>query len=211
MDIITYALLKKKIKELEEKIDNLGKFLGITTSQLVDGCSTNPIIIDNEVVTAKAGDWVIRYDTDKEFAFNGLIWQEFGDISNIDYGNLLNKPSINDITLIGNKSSKDLGIPVMYSDTKQGWDSQIDLVSEKDAVYIYTDYDTDEYGNNIPGIKIGDGLGYLIDAPFLDANMQKHILDNIIHITQQEREFWNNKVTAFLSEVSNETLILTKD
>ena len=211
MDIITYALLKKRIKELEEKIDNLGKFLGITTSQLVDGCSTNPIIIDNDVVTVKAGDWVIRYDTDKEFAFNGLIWQEFGDISNIDYGNLLNKPSINDITLIGNKSSKDLGIPVMYSDTKQGWDSQTDLISEKDAVYIYTDYDTDEHGNNIPGIKIGDGLGYLIDAPFLDANMQKHILDNIIHITQQEREFWNNKVTAFLSEISNETLILTKD
>lgn len=129
MDIITYALLKKRIKELEEKIDNLGKFLGITTSQLIDGCSTNPIIIDNEYVTAKTGDWVIRYDTDKEFAFNGTIWQEFGDISNIDYETLLNKPAINGITLVGDKSFEDLGqTDIKNSRIKNIVDDSYDLI-----------------------------------------------------------------------------------
>lgn len=129
MDIITYALLKKRIKELEEKIDNLGKFLGITTSQLTDGCSTNPIIIDNEYVTAKTGDWVIRYDTDKEFAFNGTIWQEFGDTSDIDYETLLNKPAINGITLIGDKSFEDLGqTDIKNSRIKNIVDDSYDLI-----------------------------------------------------------------------------------
>ena len=165
MDIITYALLKKRIKELEEKVDNLGKFLGITTSQLTDGCSTNPIIIDNELVTAKTGDWVIRYDTDKEFAFNGTIWQEFGDNSNV---------------------------AKIYYDTKEGWNQKSSLIGEKEAFYIYTNYSHDEFGNDIPGVKIGDGQAYLVDIPFLDANYQSHIENTEIHITQAEREFWNS-------------------
>ena len=54
------------------------------------------------------------------------------------------------------------------------------------------------YNNQaIPAVKIGDGLAYLIDLPFIDASvtrLMEHINNTQIHITQAEREFWNNKV-----------------
>lgn len=183
MDIITYALLKKRIKELEEKVDNLGKFLGITTSQLTDGCSTNPIIIDNEYVTAKTGDWVIRYDTNKEFAFNGTIWQEFGDNSNV---------------------------AKIYYDTKEGWNQKSSLIGEKEAFYIYTNYSHDEFGNDIPGMKIGDGNAYLIDLPFVDAVYAEHIANSIIHVTQEDRLVWDNNVTCFIAPNKDDRLVFRK-
>lgn len=130
MDIITYALLRKKIKKLEEELDSRSKFLGITTTELADGSTTNPIIIDGEQVTAKAGDWTIVYnDSDKEFAFNGTIWQEFGDISNLDYEALQNHPLINGVELIGDKSFEDLGREdIANNRIKQIIDEQYELI-----------------------------------------------------------------------------------
>lgn len=114
-----------------------------------------------------------------------------------DYNILINKPQINGITLQGNKTSEELGIPVLYSGTVEYWNSHATLVGEKDAVYVYTDYSTDEHGNDVPGIKIGDGLSYLIDSPFLDVNCRSHMDNTEIHITQTEREFWNNKGNVY--------------
>lgn len=130
MDIITYALLKKKIAKIEKELENRGKFLGITTTELYDGANTNPILIDGEEVTAKAGDWTIVYeDSDKEFAFNGSIWQEFGDISNLDYEALFNKPAINGVTLVGDKSFEDLGqTDIKNSRIKNIIDDSYDLI-----------------------------------------------------------------------------------
>lgn len=130
MDIITYALLRKKIKKLEEELDARGKFLGITTTELADGSTTNPIVIDGEQVTAKAGDWTIVYnDSDKEFAFNGAIWQEFGDISNLDYEALQNHPLINGVELVGDKSFEDLGREdIANNRIKQIIDEQYELI-----------------------------------------------------------------------------------
>lgn len=103
----------------------------------------------------------------------------------------------------------------VQSDTVEGWNSQMELVAEKNMIYIYTDYQTttDEEGNTvyIPGIKIGDGKAYLIDLPFTDQLSMDHIRDGTIHVTPQEKEFWNNKVRAYLSEVHDETIVFTKD
>lgn len=130
MDMVTYALLRKKIKKLEEELENRSKFLGITTTELSDGATTNPIMIDGEEVTAKAGDWTIVYnDSDKEFAYNGSIWQEFGDISDLDYNALLNHPLINGVELVGDKSFEDLGQEdIANSRIKQIIDTQYDLI-----------------------------------------------------------------------------------
>lgn len=130
MDIITYALLRKKIKKLEEELNARSKFLGITTTELADGSAINPIIVDGKQVTAKAGDWTIVYnDSDKEFAFNGTIWQEFGDISNLDYETLQNHPLINGVELIGDKSFEDLGRDdIANNRIKQIIDEQYELI-----------------------------------------------------------------------------------
>ena len=52
------------------------KYCGITTTTLTDGASTNPVKINNTDHTATQG-CVVFYG-DKEFIFNGSIWEEFG-------------------------------------------------------------------------------------------------------------------------------------
>lgn len=70
-------------------------------------------------------------------------------------------------------------------------------------IVVYTDYaqETDpETGEtyDIPGIKIGDGNAYLIDKPFVGDDTRdmlvEHINNQVIHITAEERQEWNDKL-----------------
>ena len=100
----------------------------------------------------------------------------------------------------------------VHADTTANWNAQPQFVGKKGHLYIYTDYDTID-GVPIPAMKIGDGSAYLIDAPFLTANATRfnaHVADTDVHIQPGEREFWNNKVTAFISQGDEETLVVTK-
>ena len=97
----------------------------------------------------------------------------------------------------------------ILSNTKEGWDSQPSLIGQLNTIYVYTDYRLDEEGNAIPGIKIGDGNAYLIDAPFMDTDIIDHINNHTIHITEEERQFWNNKVRCFESVVDEQELIFS--
>ena len=56
-------------------------WLGVTTTALTDGASTNPITINGDSVTATNGD-IAAYG-DSEFIFNGSIWQEFGSTGSL--------------------------------------------------------------------------------------------------------------------------------
>lgn len=63
-----------------ERISELGKVLcwvGVTTTVLTDGATTNPITVGDESVTVKAGG-VAQYDGE-EFAFDGTNWQKLGE------------------------------------------------------------------------------------------------------------------------------------
>ena len=105
---------------------------------------------------------------------------------------------------------------VVLSDTTANWNAQRQLISEAGTVYVYTDYHRleDDVGNVtfIPDFKVGDGLGYLIDAPFVSAYyielLREHTDNSEIHVSSTDRAFWNNKVAAVISTVSNEKLIL---
>lgn len=97
---------------------------------------------------------------------------------------------------------------VLYATTAT-WNSQPSLVSARGYIYIYSDYRQNEQGQYIPAMKVGDGNAYLIDMPFTDILLYEHLQDNVKHITQQERELWNNKVRCFMSEVQNDNLIFT--
>lgn len=96
----------------------------------------------------------------------------------------------------------------IFSNTKINWDSQPFLVSEKNFIYIYTDYQKDSQGNNIPGIKIGDGKTYLINVPFFENIPMQHMKDKDVHVTLQEKDFWNNKVRC---QFQNQRLTFTTD
>lgn len=83
----TYTLKDLGARELIEELSNYTAFLGVTSTALTDGATTNPIIINGESVTAKSGD-ITTYGS-AEFIFNGAAWQAFGDLSAL--GNLAYK------------------------------------------------------------------------------------------------------------------------
>ena len=61
---------------------------------------------------------------------------------------------------------------------------------------------------NIARFKVGDGHTLLVDVPYTDMVFYDHVNDPIIHITQDEREFWNNKVSCYARE---ENLVFTTE
>lgn len=67
-------------KKTQKGGEKLLRYLGATTTELADGATTNPIIINGKSITAKEADWAI-YESD-DFIFNGSIWQQVGDLSN---------------------------------------------------------------------------------------------------------------------------------
>lgn len=133
-------------------------------------------------------------------------------------GNLQNLQTVNKSNLVAaiNEAAQGGGGGgggSILSNTVQGWNSQPTLISELNTVYVYTNYKstTDRHGHTvyIPGVKIGDGNAYLIDLPFTDTLMEEHIADTDIHVTPQEKIFWNNKVRVYESTVQQENLTFT--
>ena len=84
------------------------------------------------------------------------------------------------------------GSDVMVHTTAE-WQQLTSLVSIKGMIYVWSDYKT-ENGIDIPAMKIGDGLAYVVDLPFATQA-----------ITLAQIQNWNNKVNA---RVSGENLIL---
>lgn len=97
-------------------------------------------------------------------------------------------------------------------DTTLGWHSRQNvLLTQKGYIYIYSDYQQDLEGNDVPGFKIGNGTSYLIDLPFVDTLIQDHMRDTDIHITSEERQKWNNKVTVVIDSNDPTNLVFSID
>ncbi len=101
--------------------------------------------------------------------------------------------------------------------SKEEWDEDLTLIGQANTFYIYTDRTTkeDEQGNiiEIPGIKIGDGLAYLVDLPFVDDLYFDHIHNKDIHVTLQDKAFWSNKLNIDDNEqvVDQTTLVFNRN
>lgn len=98
--------------------------------------------------------------------------------------------------------------------TTEYWEQKPTYVPYKGLIIVYSDYATtvlDGKTVNVPGMKIGDGSAYLIDLPFIGDNMrsilEEHIHNAIVHVTQEEKDFWNAKLNC---EFQNEQLILNR-
>lgn len=136
----------------------------------------------------------------------------------MNYNQLENKPTINSVVIQGALTAEDLGLGRVYYDTSEAWNAQPTLIAERSVIYIYSDafwYD-DGDGNEIPiaSLKIGDGTSYLIDMPFASDTTSSmlilHIANHDVHVTKAEKEFWNNKVSAYINPMNNENLIFSK-
>ena len=84
--------------------------IGVTTTPLTDGATTNPIVVNGSSVTAKNGG--IAFYQNGEFVFNGTQWFEFGDTSTL--GALAYKDSV----ALGKGSGKNvLGTSATFTST----------------------------------------------------------------------------------------------
>ena len=92
---------------------------------------------------------------------------------------------------------------VLYASTAT-WNSKPKTLSKAGYIYIYSDY-----RDGKPAIKIGDGRAYLIDLPFTDDEFVEHVSNTVIHITQEERDNWNNKVRCYIDPNNENRLIFT--
>ena len=97
-------------------------------------------------------------------------------------------------------------------DTTENWNAARTFIPMRGEIIIYTDHGSmdDGYGNtiNVPGIKVGDGNAYLIDLPFVGAEeryailteLRQHTSDWTIHVSPEDRTFWNNKLNYTISD-----------
>lgn len=122
-----------------------------------------------------------------------------------DYNRLINRPQINSVTLSGNQTPADLGL--MSENTAAGWAVMPDYVPKAGEICLYSD---------AAKIKIGDGSAFIVDLPFIGEQdiqtlreaLQRHMEDMTAHVTEREKEFWNNKLNY---EVSGDTLVLNRN
>ena len=98
---------------------------------------------------------------------------------------------------------------LLRRDTTARWNAHPDFIPLKGEAIVYTDRRTLSDGTVIPGIKIGDGMAYCVDLPFIDdglaTQLNTHIYDNDRHTTRAEKEAWNKNVSC---ELDGETLRL---
>ena len=91
-----YYIKDAAAREAIEALMGSTAFLGVTTTPLTDQCTTNPIVIDGESVTAVNGNIAIYEDStthsSAEFIFNGTKWYKFGDLGIL--GQLAYKDSV---------------------------------------------------------------------------------------------------------------------
>lgn len=90
---------------------------------------------------------------------------------------------------------------VVQSNTKEWWDEHSDIIPSDLSFIIVPNKSTIEKdGNiyNVPGIKIGDGISTFAELSYVGDDaidlIINHINDDSRHITDADRERWNNKV-----------------
>lgn len=117
-------------------------------------------------------------------------------------------------------------------DTTENWNNAIGFIPLPGELIVYDDYETktyqvEEYGEmvtktvNIPNVKVGTGNAYVQDLAFINDDIRdivmQHIRDYDIHVTLQEKIFWNNKVNIdddydkVHGEVLDELLIFNRN
>lgn len=111
--------------------------------------------------------------------------------------------AVSSIGLIGDVSlPSEINVPntVKYEANTTDYWNTYRIPSEKDRLYVYLDYIEGQEEPSSVAFKWGDGINYVRNLPFCNRNKdyEIHIEDNVRHITQEEREYWNNKERAIV-------------
>lgn len=115
------------LEDAVSKLSNATHWLGITSTSLSDGSTTNPITINGQSVTAVSGD-IVQDSNDNEFIFNGTAWQEFGSsigtlksFAFVDTGTVTIQPvgtnSSSSVSFSGGSSDSVLGADTTFTNS----------------------------------------------------------------------------------------------
>lgn len=77
------AAARADIETIKNSITSGMHYIGVTTTVLSDGSTTNPIVINEKEVTAKSGDLVIHEKQEFIFSDTDNQWHEFGDTGSL--------------------------------------------------------------------------------------------------------------------------------
>ena len=179
---------KVKIREFIDKIYkyNGSDFTNITNIYKVENITLEEAINFIPAVNRKKGQVITFLNTDGNWEIYQFIgelnqwnnlnfWNNPFDLGVLDYADLVNKPSINGKELNGNTSLKDLGIqPAGNYATESSVDTKLGNYATKTFV-----------SNNYAG----------------KSALNDHIADSVRHITDAERNAWNNKSNLTAEDV----------
>lgn len=77
------AQARSDIEDIRSALSGGIHYIGVTTTALTDGSSTNPITIGGQSVTAKSGDLVIYGNLEFIFTSTDNKWHEFGSTGSL--------------------------------------------------------------------------------------------------------------------------------
>lgn len=100
-------------------------------------------------------------------------------------------------------------------DTTEGWNARPTYIPIKGELIIFSNRHVID-NINYPGIKIGDGMAYVVDLPFFSDDetnsimnvVNEHVNNELIHVSAEDRDFWNAKLNY---ETVGENLIFTRN
>lgn len=129
ISIITLALAKAYTNSSVAALEQVVRYIGVTTTAISDGSTTNPITINGQSLTAVAGDTVFYNGT--SYAWDGNAWQEVMNIAEI----------ITAVEALGGKVHDILGdiAPEFNAASTYAVD---DIVLYEDDLYIFTNAHT---------------------------------------------------------------------
>lgn len=157
--------------------------VGANATLNVSGTGAKPIYYNGVAISANT----LSEDNIYTLIYTGTQWEIVGDIT---------------------------GKNIMIGTTAE-WNAHSTYIAPEGTLCIYTDASTYTDGEDnvivVPGLKISNGVNVVADSPFVGDDIRKilndHINDNVRHITDEERTFWNNKINC---DMNNENLILNR-
>ena len=111
-------------------------------------------------------------------------------------------------------SSGHTGFAGIEFGTTAQWNARPTYRPAEGILLVYTDY-VGLDGQPIMNFKIGDGNAYLVDLKFINqdlrASLEQHINDWQVHVSEQDRRFWNNKINCLVPESEEDLLEFTRE
>jgi len=155
-------------------------------------------------------DVPVNFNTDNDF---GLDMGSVIEVTTSDHNELINRDLADQhpISAITGLQEALSTIPEILYDTTENWRTHLDYVPPRGAIIAYSDYATID-GVDIPNFKVGDGLAYLVDLPYVGDDLRvtliAHMSDATIHVSAEDRLKWNNKVSCDVTEIDTDEYLL---